>query len=160
MRNCQVPSIAAEVLLNSRPLTYQSSNPHDVMPLTPSHFLHGELGRTTTPVPRPADNLNRIKYRWRRVQELVRHFWHRWLQEWIPGLGARKKWTSPSGNLAVGDIVIVMSPDTVRGHWPLGRIISVHPGKDGFVRVVKVQVGKTVFTRAIKYICPLECQDD
>ena len=27
-----------------------------------------------------------IKRRWRRVQELVRHFWHRWLREWIPSL--------------------------------------------------------------------------
>ena len=31
----------AEALINSRPLTYQSANPEDNMPLTPNHFLHG-----------------------------------------------------------------------------------------------------------------------
>ena len=34
--------IGAEALLNSRPLTYQTSNPKDETPLTPNHFLHGQ----------------------------------------------------------------------------------------------------------------------
>ena len=33
----------AEGLLNSRPLTYQSSDPKDEPVLTPNHFLHGQL---------------------------------------------------------------------------------------------------------------------
>jgi len=41
--------ITAEALLNSRPLTYQSANSMDIVPLTPSHFQHGELGRETAP---------------------------------------------------------------------------------------------------------------
>jgi len=151
--------IAAEALLNSRPLTYQSANPHDIAPLTPSHFLHGELGRRQAPVPAPAEKLNHVRQRWRRVQELVRHFWHRWIQEWIPGLSSRKKWNSVNRDFAVGDVVIVLSSDTVRGQWPLGRITEVMPGHDGHVRVVKVQVGKTVFTRSINYLCPLEVSD-
>ena len=32
-----------ESLLNSRPLTYQSSDPRDSVPLTPNHFLHGQM---------------------------------------------------------------------------------------------------------------------
>ncbi|XP_047142973.1 uncharacterized protein LOC124817191 [Hydra vulgaris] len=34
----------AEGLINSRPLTYQSSDPKDCTPLTPNHFLFGQLG--------------------------------------------------------------------------------------------------------------------
>ena len=34
----------AEALINSRPLTYQSANPSDDVPLTPNHFLHGQIG--------------------------------------------------------------------------------------------------------------------
>ena len=30
-------------LLNSRPLTYHSSDPRDDVPLTPNHFLHGQM---------------------------------------------------------------------------------------------------------------------
>ena len=29
----------AESLMNSRPLTYHSANPHDSTPLTPNHFF-------------------------------------------------------------------------------------------------------------------------
>ena len=36
--------IGAEGLINSRPLTYQSANPLDDVPLTPNHFLHGQIG--------------------------------------------------------------------------------------------------------------------
>ena len=31
----------AKGLLNSRPITYQSANPMDDVPLTPNHFLFG-----------------------------------------------------------------------------------------------------------------------
>ena len=36
-----------EGLLNSRPLTYQSSDPRDDVPLTPNHFIHGQMGETS-----------------------------------------------------------------------------------------------------------------
>ena len=38
-----------ESLLNSRPLTYQSSDPRDSVPLTPNHFLHGQMGGQFAP---------------------------------------------------------------------------------------------------------------
>ena len=34
----------AEVLINCKPLTYQSTNPHDDVPLRPNHLLHGQMG--------------------------------------------------------------------------------------------------------------------
>ena len=34
----------AKALLNSRPLTYHSANPDDDVPLTPNHFLFGQIG--------------------------------------------------------------------------------------------------------------------
>ena len=51
---------------------------------------------------------------------------------------------------------MAIMPDTPRGHWPLGRIIETTRGRDGHVRVVKVQVGKNVYSRPISKICPLE----
>ena len=36
-------STVVESLLNSRPLTYQSSDPPDDVPLTPNHFLDGQM---------------------------------------------------------------------------------------------------------------------
>ena len=73
----------AEALINSRPLTYQSANIKDNVPLTPNHFLHGQVGGQFAP--EVVDEIaHDPKKRWRRVQELIRHFWHRWLKEWIP----------------------------------------------------------------------------
>lgn len=60
----------------------------------------------------------------------------------------------------MGDFVIVMKTETIRGLWPLGRIASVMPGKNGHVRVVKVRVGNQVRTRSINYLCPLEVAED
>jgi len=59
--------------------------------------------------------------------------------------------------LVVGDVVLVMNSDTPRGTWPLGIIVCVHPGQDSRVRVVKVQVGQTVYTRPVTALCLLEC---
>ena len=81
----------AEALMNSRPLTYQLASVKDNIPLTHNHFLHGQAGWQFAP-----EVLDEVgfdpKERWRRIQELVRHFWYRWLHEWIPSLSPRCKW--------------------------------------------------------------------
>ena len=41
--------VGVEALLNSRSLTYQSADPKDATPLTPNHFLHGQMGGVSTP---------------------------------------------------------------------------------------------------------------
>ena len=83
----------AESLLNSRPLTYQSANPEDTIHYTfnSKPFLQGQMGGKFAPEVDQETCYN-PKKRWRRIQELTRHFWHRWMTEWIPSLSARKKW--------------------------------------------------------------------
>ena len=149
--------IGAEALMiNSRPLTHQSANQSDDVPLTPNHFLHGQIGGQFAPES-VDDNKNlNIKKRWRRIQELVKHFWRRWMREWLANLNSRKKWLKSQRNLQVGDIVLLISPDAPRGQWPLARVIEVYHGEDGRVRVAKVQVGRNTLTRSISKLCPLE----
>ena len=101
----------AEALLNSRPLAYQLANPEDDMPLTPNHFLIGQIGGQFAPESVDETNYS-LKKRWRRVQELVRHFWHRWFREWIPNLGNRRNWLQEERDLQTGDVVLVISPNT------------------------------------------------
>ena len=92
----------AEALLNSRPLTYQSANPEDDIPLTPNHFLIGQIGGQFAPESVDETSYS-LKKRWRRVQELVRHFWHRWLRERIPSLIKRRKWLKEERDLQSGN---------------------------------------------------------
>ena len=148
----------AEVLLNSRPLAYQSVSPEDDVPLTPNHFLFGQVGGQFAPESVDETTFSPRK-RWRRVQELVRHFWHRWIREWLPALNVRRKWLTVERDIQVDDVVLVMSPKTPRGHWPLGRIVQVYPGKDGHVRVAKVQVGKEEFLRLLPSYESLNCHE-
>ena len=103
--------IGAEGLINSRPLTYQTAHPSDDVPLTPNHFLHGQIGGQFVPTTVEETDFNPRK-RWRSVQELVRHFWQRWLREWLLQLSARRKLFQPRRDLKVYDVVLVMSPDT------------------------------------------------
>ena len=147
--------IGAEGLINSRPLTYQSANPADDVPLTPNHFLYGQVRGQFAPASCDESDFNPRK-RWRRVQELVRHFWSRWMREWLPGLNTRRKWFQTHRDVQVGDVMLLISPNTTRGNWPLGRGIEVYPGQDGHVRVVKIQVGDRTLTRPVTKLCPLE----
>ena len=145
----------AEALMNSWPLTYQSASVKDNIPLTPNHFLHGQAGGQFAP-----EVLDEVgfdpKKCWRRIQELVRHFWYRWLHEWIPSLSPRCKWLKLKPDVKPGDVMLVVSPDTPRGQWPLGRVLEVYQGKDQHVRSLKLQVGDKQYIRPIVKVCPLE----
>ena len=148
--------IGAEGLINSRPLTYQLANPVDDVPLTPNHFMHGQIGGQFAPTSVDSTQFN-LRKRWRRIQELVRHFWQCWLREWLPALATWKKWNQERQDVKVVYVVLVVSPDSSRGNWPLGRVLEVYPGTDGRVRVVKVQVGQGALVRSVTKLSPLEC---
>ena len=145
----------AEALVNSWPLTYQSANPHDDIPLTPNHFFaRPNWGSFRSIISRQhAVQSSKAMAPDPRVGSAFRH---RWLREWIPTLSARKKWHREHRDVQVGEVVIVVSPDTTRGNWPLGRILEVYPGTDGRVRVAKVQVGDGTLVRSVNKLCPLE----
>ena len=57
-------------LLNSRPFTYQSSDPRDSVPLTPNHFLHGQMGGQFAPESVEASTYH-PRQRWRKVQDII-----------------------------------------------------------------------------------------
>ena len=148
---------AVEGILNSRPLTFHSANPADDTPLTPNHFLHGQVGGVFAPA---IERGRGLLPRWRRIQELLGHFWKRFMTEWVPFLNPRAKWRQQQRDLKPGDIVIVPSPDTPRGRFPLARVTEVMPGRDAHVRVVKLQLGDKLVTRPICKVCPLLDSND
>ena len=145
---------AVEGLLNSRPLTYQSSDPKDVLPLTPNHFLHGKVGGEVAP--ESVDYTNFIlRHRWRRVQQLVAQVWSRWLKEYLPTLNRRPKWTKVVKDMKKGDVVLALESNLSRGRWPLGRIVEIYPGRDGHTRVAKVQCGEKTVVLPVHKLVPL-----
>jgi hypothetical protein len=146
----------AERLMNSRPLTYVSSDHNDLSPLTPNHFLTGQLGGPFAPEALDETEAYNPKKRWHRVQQLLKMFWKRWRKEFLPRINVREKWFHPRRNLKNGDVVMMIEPNASRGEWPLGRVLEVYPGDDGLVRVVRVKSGNKEYVRPIHRICPLE----
>ena len=147
-----------ESLMNSRPLTQSSSDPNDEPVLTPNHFLVGHMGGELAP-----ENVDTTKFnprrRWRRVQELIRHVWKRWMKEYLTSIGTRKKWHERERNVNKGEVVLVIDTDTPRRQWTIGQIVETYPGADGFVRVVDVKTADGTYRRPISRISPLEFQD-
>ena len=77
-----------EGLLNSRPLMYQSAHPQDVLPLTPNHFLHGQLGGQFAPETVHTTKISPRKPWWK-IQEIISHVWRRWIKEYLSTLMAK-----------------------------------------------------------------------
>ena len=78
------------------------------------------------------------------------------MSEYLPSLQERQKWIKPRRDFAVGDLVLIADERVHRGQWPLGCVLEVHPGRDGFVRSVKVATKSSVLTRPISKLCFLE----
>ena len=148
----------AEFLINSRPLTYQSSNSNDVVPLTPNHFLIGQLGGDFSPECEQA-GLHPVE-RWRRVQELITHFWKRLMVEFIPSLNPRSKWRVQQRDIRVGDVILSLSQKNERGKWPLGRVVETKLDKDNHVRRVKILVKDKIYERGLNSICLIVPSDE
>ena len=149
--------VQAESMINSRPLCAMSSDAEDLLPLTPQHFL---VGHTDVLLPgEVAVDVNGAVHpmrRWKVVQRLVELIWKRWLEEVVPQLNVQVKWFRQQRNMMVGDVVLVMDEGTPRARWPLGRVTGIFPGKDGIVRVVELQVGKSIYKRSVHRLVPLE----
>ncbi|XP_058987763.1 uncharacterized protein LOC131806908 [Musca domestica] len=147
-----------EGCLNSRPLCPISPDPSDFEALTPSHFLVGEPILCV-----PEENLLNFSIdrlsRWKVVQLLKQQFWKRWSSEYVNRLQSRPKWLKPQKNLEVDDLVIIFDERLPPGQWPLARIIDVHPGTDGKVRVVSLKSNGKIYKRPVSKVALLPLQD-
>ncbi|XP_071053675.1 uncharacterized protein [Onthophagus taurus] len=148
-----------EAVLNSRPLTPISSDPNDLQPLTPGHFLCLEpLNSLISEPDYTKVPLNRLD-RWKLLQRMLQDFWKRWTMEYLSTLQARSKWTSPTPIPTVGDLVIVKNEQLPPLKWEMGRITQLHPGDDGVIRVVTIRTKNGLFTRPTIKICPLPANE-
>ncbi|XP_045501378.1 uncharacterized protein LOC123698678 [Colias croceus] len=143
-----------EAVLNSRPLSPLSSDPHDFLPLSPAHFL---IGRPlTAPI---CENLTMIKPtrlgRYDHVEQLRQHFWQRWSKEYISELQQRIKWKTNNEDLKQDSLVLIKEDNVPPLKWKLGRVTHVLPGTDGISRVAEIRTAHGIIRRSFAKICPL-----
>ena len=148
-----------EAILNSRPLTPISSDPNDLLVITPGHLL---IGDSLTSLPesdyRPIAS-NRLST-WQHIRKIKQHFWTRWHREYLNELTTRTKWTSGQHPIKEGTLVLIREDDVPPMQWPLGRVIQVHPGSDGVIRAATIKTAKGIFDRSVKRLAPLSYMPD
>ena len=131
-----------EAVLNSLPLVPMDGAQTDgVQVLTPGHFL---VGRPLTALPSPNLSnckMSTLRIRWNLCQCHTADIWEKWSRDYIQQLQRYSKWAHPQRTVRVGDIVLLKDTELFVRSWPLARVIEVHPGKDGQVRVIEDRNG-------------------
>ncbi|CAG9132520.1 unnamed protein product [Plutella xylostella] len=148
---CQV-----EACLNSRPLSPLTEDPEDLDYLTPGHFLTGSPTMSLPQQELTTRTLD-IRNRWKLVELMTQHFWNRWSKECLSQLQLRSKWRSPKENIQQGELVLIKD-NLPPGKWAMGRVTEVHPGRDGYTRVVTLKTQNGTLKRPITQLSPLPSQ--
>ena len=95
-------------------------------------------------------------------QVLANQFWRRLLKEYAPYLIERRKWSLEVKYLREGNVVdgnsswyflLVIDGNSLRSHWPMGRIFRPLPGKDGVVSTVLVKTSTEEYVRSVTKLC-------
>lgn len=143
-----------EACLNSLPLQALTDDPEDVTALTPGHFL---IGSAVNAIPEPSliDVASNRLSRWQYLQQMRDHFWERWSREYLTTLLHRPKWWKTGEEMTVGRLCLIRSDNTPPTRWSLARVIAVHPGTDGIVRVVTLRTASTMLKRSVTKLVPL-----
>ncbi|XP_048478218.1 uncharacterized protein LOC119693424 isoform X3 [Plutella xylostella] len=99
-------------------------------------------------------NVHRLD-RFQRIEFLRQHFWKRYCAEYVTLLQQKTKWLTSTGHLQVGSLVLVKDKTQPPLMWLMGRIVQLHPGKDGVSRVADIETKRGIIQRAYNNICPL-----
>lgn len=148
-----------EAILNSRPITPTSNDPKDLSALTPGHFLIGTALNTFPQQDVSNYSSNRLS-QYHALQQMYQQFWARWSREYLQSLQLRRKWQQESTTtIPVGALVVLIDENSAPLQWKMGRVLELHPGQDGLVRVVTVKTSAGIVKRAVQKVCVLPTLD-
>jgi len=119
-------------------MTPSNSDPCKPNALTPTHFLVGGSLLLKAEPEIPQDETAHLR-RWKFVQGLMQRFWKRWHSEYLIQLQVRGRWLTSKRAIAINDMVITKEDYVPPTKWMLGRIVKVHPGGDGIIRIVTLR---------------------
>lgn len=143
-----------ECCLNSRPVVALNDEPTDFQPLTPGHFLVGSAMKAIPDTDISTIPFNRLR-QWEHVQKIFQLIWKRWQSEYLTTLQSRTKWCNPPVAIQPNQLVLVKDENNPPMSWPTARIVDIHSGSDGIVRVVTVRTPNGRFTRPVNKLCLL-----
>ena len=146
--NFQTIVTETEGILNSRPITYVSSDNNDEEALTPNLFILRRPHLALAPLRAKLKTFRKNDFNY--TQTFLEHFWKRLQREYTSDLISRAKWREQSKQLKTGDLVWILNEFTPRGIWPLGRITKCHYGADGIPRSFDIHTATGTLRPAVK----------
>lgn len=147
-----------EGCLNSRPLAIQTDDATDIVAITPAMLITGHPLHSTAPVEPEILKEPVTGHRLQKLQYWNQNLWRLWQHDYINQLQCRGRWQVEKENLKVDDVVLIKEDNIAPSHWAMGRVIEVHPGRDGRVRNVTIKCSgstKSIFQRAIQKLVKL-----
>lgn len=142
-----------ESVVNSRPLTYVVTEAGEVESLTPNHFLLGSSSGMK-PLGEFSDDVNYLRGEWKKQQAVIKSFWVRFTNEYLPSISKRTRWYDKVPSLAVGDVVAITLSSTPYT-WQLGRIKNIITSKDGNVQQADITTSTGILRRPASKIAVL-----
>lgn len=147
-----------EACLNSRPLTPFSTDPQDLVPLTPGHFLIGEP-LTAIPEPPVPEKLALTK-RYLQVTQMRDNFWTRWRAEYLHELQVLSKWDQEKESAKVGQLVLIKDEQTPPTKWAMARITKTFLDREGIVRTAELKSASGSLLRPVHKLILLPVDQD
>ena len=147
-------------ILNSRPLSYASSDATSSQCLSPQDFLTPYLFDSSFTLDPPVTvNSADLRGSWGEVRRIADHFKDRWQSEYLVTLRNRQKWLKVQKELYIGQLVLISGPNTSRAKWPLGRVEDKLPAIDGITRRYMIRMPEgNVLERHHNLLVPLELE--
>ncbi|KAL2083669.1 hypothetical protein ACEWY4_021442 [Coilia grayii] len=147
---CEVESI-----LNSRPITQESTEPHDLEALTPNHLLLLKSNPSLPPGLFQEHDLYIYSEKAETGPIHRRSILEKMIKEYLPQLHLCQKWTRIKRNFTAGNVVLIVDDSAPRGSWVIGRVTAAVPDQKGLVRQVWVKTPTNLVCRPVTKLCLL-----
>ncbi|XP_075256561.1 uncharacterized protein LOC142349036 [Convolutriloba macropyga] len=144
-----------EQLLNNRSLADVSSDISDLKPLTPNHFL---IGQVNVSWPNTLFSGTPVSYRklFRDQHSILVAIWNRWMNEYLPTLQQGNKLAKEElEEIKKGDVVWITDKNTHPFNFPLGRVEDVCRGDDQRVRADLIKTQLRSYKRPVIKLIPI-----
>ena len=138
-----------EQLMNNRPLTDVSGYVTDLQPLTPNHFLIGQIS-INWPNALFSGTTASCRKLFRGQHSILVAVWNRWMSESLPSLQQRTKWAKEELiEPKTGDLVWIVDKNVHPFNFQLGRIQEVHKSDNQIARSALVKTATGSYKRPI-----------
>ncbi|GFQ97737.1 integrase catalytic domain-containing protein [Trichonephila clavata] len=124
-----------EALLNSRPLTYLSENPSDLVSITPSLFSQDQTEFCVEDLDQ--NDLQNLHKCARHLHATKHKLKSRFQKEYISIL--KQTSNKVQAPRSIGDIILISLDNKKRVDWPLAKIIEIYKGRDGVFPRCKIE---------------------